>query len=63
MSTEQSITYEEDRRTTSFENTRRPIERNQYQCHWTITEIKWKERNSGHCGPVYKNDLTQDNND
>ena len=30
MSTEQSTTHEEDRRTTFFENTKKPIERNQY---------------------------------
>ena len=63
MSTEQSTTHEEGRRTTSFENTKRPMKRNQYQCYWTITKIKWKEHNSGYCGLIYKNDSTQGNND
>jgi len=40
MSIEQSTTHEEGRRITSFNNTRRPIERNQYQHHWSITKIQ-----------------------
>ena len=63
MSTEQSTTHEEGRRTTFFENTKRSIERNQYQCYWTITKIEWKECNSGYYGLIYKNNSTQGNND
>ena len=62
MLAEQSIIHEEGRRITSFNHTRRPIERNQYQHHWSITKIQWKEYNYSNCEQVYKDDSTQGNN-
>ena len=63
MVTEQSITHKEGRKTTSFKNTRKSMEGNQYRHYWTITKVKWTRCNSSYCRPIYKDDLTQDNND
>ena len=62
MSIEQSTTHEEGRRITSFNNTRIPMERNQYQHYWSITKIQRKGCNCSDCRQVYKDDLTQGNN-
>ena len=40
MLTEQSTIHEEGKRITFFENTRKPMERDQYQHYWPITEIQ-----------------------
>ena len=63
MLTEQNTTHEEDRRTTSFENTRRSMEGNKHQHYWPITKIQWKECDCSYCRPIYKDDLTQSDND
>jgi len=54
--TEQGTTYEEGRRITSSEDTRRTVKENQYQHYWIITKVKWKGCYHGHCGLIYKND-------
>ena len=38
------------------------MKENQYRRYQTITKVKWTRYNSGHCGLIYKDDLTQDNN-
>ena len=52
---EQGTTYKEGRRITFFEDTRRTMERNQYQHYWTITEVKQKEYHCGHCRLIHEN--------
>ena len=43
------LTYEEDRRITSSEDTKRTMEENQYQYHWTIIKVKQKGCHRDHC--------------
>ena len=38
------------------------MERNQYLHYWPITEIQQKGYNHSYCGLIYKDDLTQSNN-
>ena len=56
------VQYMKKTRELFFIYTRRPMKRNQYQHHWSITKIQWKECNCSDCGQVYKDDLTQGNN-
>ena len=61
MSTEQSSTPKEGKRTTSIGNSRRTMAGDQHRYHRTPTKIKWNGRNSGHCRPIYKDDQTKGN--
>jgi len=63
MPTKQDATYEKGWRATSFKDTRRTIARNQYQHYWTITEIQQEKHYCSHSRSIYKNGLTQGNND
>ena len=62
MLTEQSPTPKEGRRTTSIENSRRTMAKDQHRHHKTLTKIKWNGHNSSHCRPIYKDDQTKGNN-
>ena len=62
MPTKQSVTYEEGWRITFFKDTRRTMARNQYCHYWPITKIQQIRCYCSHSGPIYKNDLTQGNN-
>ena len=60
--TEQSTILEEDQRALSIGNTRRTIVGNQHQYYQTITTIKRKRYYYGYCRLIYKNNITQSNN-
>ena len=63
MSTEQSSTSKEDRIITPIGHTSRTMARNQYRHYWTFTKVKRNGHYSGHCQPIYKDDLAKSNND
>ena len=50
------LTYEEDRRITSSEDTKRTMEENQYQYHWTIIKVKQKGCHCSHYRLIHKDD-------
>ena len=58
MLTEQNTTHEEDRRTTSFENTRRSMEGNKHQHYWPMTKIQRKGHDHSYCRSIYKDNST-----
>ena len=62
MPTEQSSTPKEGKRTISIRDSKRTMARNQHQHHRTFTKIKWNGCNSGHCGPIHKDNQIEDNN-
>ena len=62
MPTEQSSIPKKDRKTTSIGDSKKTMARDQYQHHRTLTKIEWNEHNSGHCGPIHKDDQTKGNN-
>ena len=63
MPSKKSATYEKSWKTTSLENTRRIMERNQHQRYWPITKIRWEGHYCGYCGLFYKNNSTQSDDD
>ena len=62
MSTKQSPTHEESRRTTPTQNTTRTMARDQHRHCGTTTKIEWKRYYCGYCQQVYEDDLIESNN-